>query len=98
MVSRSLHPSRGREGVNGPTHEHGEDQQREQGLHHHQNLRPPAQDSGVGGAEGGARVEGEEEVVQKAGDQARAVLSSKFIWGNRTIVSLSSSFCRSTLV
>ncbi len=36
-------------------------------LLHHQNLRSPTQDSIVGGAEGGARVEGEEEIVQKVG-------------------------------
>jgi hypothetical protein len=36
-------------------------------LLHRQNLRSPTQDSIVGEAEGSARVEGEEEIVQKAG-------------------------------
>jgi hypothetical protein len=52
-------------------------------LLHHQNLRSPTQDSIVGGAEGGARVEGEEEIVQKAGGQGIGERVAKVNLGNR---------------
>ena len=84
-VIENLRPSR-REGVYGPAHEHGEDQEREQRLHHHQNLRPLTQDSGVRGAEGGARVEGEEEVVQKTPGTRRGRSCRRSSFGEQEVL------------
>src|SRR5215213_4126826 len=85
-VIENLRPSRRRESVYGPAHEHGEDQQREHGLHHHQNLRPLTQEGGVRGAEGGARVEGEEEVVQKARGPGAGGLAVEVHLGEQEVI------------
>ncbi len=70
--------ARGGDGIDRPSRQHRHDQERDQRLGHHQQLHPPGEDQGVGGAERGRGIEGEEEIIDETGrpalDQAIVVL------------------------
>ena len=58
------------EDVDGAGGEQDDGGEGDEGLDHHQGLGPAGEDGRVGGGEGGAGVEGEEEVVDEAGGPA----------------------------
>lgn len=79
-------------------HHDGDDQQREERLDHRQNLGPLTHNRGVRGAEGGALIEGEEQIVREVRGPAG---STVLVLGELEIlalVSIASASSWSTLV
>ena len=77
--SQDVHRARSQQGQGG---------ERDGGLHHHQHLRPAGEYRRIGGREGGAGIEGQKQIIHKAGrpggiERFLRGSGASVIWGNR---------------